>query len=405
MRRRNQSFSPEGKPDAAERLLGLRNAQRPERQPFGAMAVATNVVADNTGTLERRDGYSLALAATNITDAYAHQSGQYGLVVADGRLLSISQDLVASDLGAVAEQRYQWAQHEDRVAFAGYEDSGLVQGGRVLAPLRIPHASFAAAATSGSLPAGAYQVTAALRHAATGVEGPAAPSATVDVREHGGIHVAVDVPAGYEADVYVTEADGTVERYVGSGRAVYYRDEALGAPLTGAQAGAHPLPYGITALCFHEASLWAAIHDKPSNTAFLLQSEPWWPQLFRPAEEGFALPGEVLGMASTAEGLLAATDRAIWLRDRDGNLQLLADYGVVPGRPFAKDQDGNTAIWTKRGMCLFPPFRNLYQAEAGAWKLSVPPGHSASASLVNHKGLALAVALTDGGGTAFAQYS
>lgn len=405
MRRRNQSSAPDGKPDAAERLLGLRNAVRPERQPFGAMAQADNLVADATGSLERRDGYALALELPSVTDGYPHLSAAYAFVVADGRLLSVSPDLAVVDLGAAPEGRYQWAQHEDLAAYAGDEDCGLVRSGRVLSPLRIPHPPFFATATTGALPAGTYQVTAVLRHAATGVEGAAPPSASVTVGDKGGIHVAIDVPAGYEADAYITEADGTVERYAGSGASVHYLAESLGAPLAGAQVNAHPFPYGATALCFHEASLWVAIHDAASGTAFLLPSEPYWFQLFRPHEEGFAVPGTVLGMASTAEGLLVATDRAVWLRDKGDGLQLLADYGVVPGRPIAKDQDGTAVVWTKRGMCLFPPFRNLYQAEAGAWKLSVPPGAAASASIVNHNGLALAVALTDGGGEPFAQYS
>jgi hypothetical protein len=390
---------------AIRQFLGLRNVVRPERQPFGALAEADNVWIDDTGTVERRFGYTQALALSNVTDAYGHKSFRYAIVVANGSMYRIDDALGQILLGSgYTNETYQWAQVEDRIFFTGATEAGMILRGQTILPLRWPDTlSPNATETMGSLPPGQYQFVAVYRHAATGIEGPASPPFVIDTDDDCAFLIQSDPPTGYEADIYVTAADDTTFRLLGTGSSIIYNMPAtkLGAALDAEQLNADPLPQGVTAIEVHESSLYAVVYDQPSNTSYVWPSVPYWYQLFNLDDEGQAVNGRVLGMLSTPQGLLIGSDVGIWLMTPDDNMVRLADYGVVPGRPFARNAEGRIAVWTTRGLATITPegFQNRFDG-----KLSVAPGSSCSVALVDFDGSKQSIVLTDSGGTAFNPY-
>jgi hypothetical protein len=391
---------------AIRQFLGLRNVVRPERQPLGALAEADNVFLDDTGTVERRFGYAQSLPLSGVTDAYGHKSFRYAIVVANGSIYRVDDALGQTLLGTgYTDGVYQWAQVEDRIFFAGATEAGMILRGQSLLPLRWPDTPPPVVTeVNGGLSAGQYQFAQVYRHAETGMEGPASTPFAVDVGEDCAFLIQSDPPTGYEADIYVTAADDTTFRFLASGESVFYNVAAtqLGAALDPEQLNASPLPTApINAIEIHESSLYIAIYDQSANTSFIWPSAPYWYQLVNPDDDGLAINGKVLGMLSTPQGLLIGSDVGIWIRTPDDGMVRLADYGVVPGRPFARNAEGDIAVWTKRGLATVTAegFRNRFEG-----KLSVAPGSSCSVALVDFDGSKQSIVLTDSGGTAFNPY-
>jgi hypothetical protein len=73
---------------------------------------------------------------------------------------------------------------------------------------------------------------------------------------------------------------------------------------------------------------------------------------------------------------------------------------VVPGRPFATDQTGQTVLWTTRGVCVFPDFTPL-QLE----KVAVAPGGDCTATVVSRRGRRQCLVTTDGAGVPWNEYT
>jgi hypothetical protein len=390
---------------AIRQFLGLRNVVRPERQPLGALAEADNVWLDDTGTVERRFGYAQSLALTNVTDAYGHKNFRYAIVVANGSVYRIDDALGQTLLGTgYTDETYQWTQSEDRIFFAGATEAGMILRGQALLPLRWPDTPPPdVTEIDGGLPQGQYQFVQVYRHAATGIEGPASAPFVIDADDDCAFLIESDPPSGYEADIYVTAPDDTTFRLLGTGESVFYNVDAtqLGAALDAEQLNADPLPQGVTAIEVHESSLYAAVYDQPSNTSYVWPSVPYWYQLFNLDDDGQAVNGKVLGMLSTPQGLLIGSDVGIWLRTPDDGMVRLADYGVVPGRPFARNTEGRIAVWTTRGVATITAegFQNRFDG-----KLSVAPGSSCSVAMVDFDGSKQSIVLTDSGGTAFNPY-
>jgi hypothetical protein len=399
----NRSVAPVGK------FLGLRNADRPERLPYGSLQQADNVFVDNTGTIERRPGYVKVIPMAAGADLFECDHLNYAAYSDSGTIGIIDSDRNKIQLGSgYTEEKYQWAQVEEFIAFAGEMECGMIVGGKEIRPLRIEQPLQPSVSTGvGKLPPGEYQITAVYRDIVSGIESGAPYPATINTFSDSSLEISLPVPTGYEADVYVTACNDTVERYFATtlGESVVYNSDAttLGEPLEDAQIGTYPLPYGITAMAFHELSLFVSVWDQASNTSGVYRSEPGFYHLFRLDENAFGEPGKVLGMASTPEGLVIGTDRSIVVLGADENLTQLANFGVVGDRPMSRNQEGKAIIWTKRGQCVFPPFQNMFK-DGAAWKLTVPPGTQVANSFLNFHGLTQAVAITDGIGDAFNPY-
>lgn len=385
-------------------FLGIRNALRPERQPKNALAEAENVVLLDDGSVEGRIGYTQSLSLTNVTDAYEHKNLSYAIVVANGSILAVDPALGTKTLATgLTDTTFSWSQVEDRVIYAGKHDAGVIINGSSWMPLRFPTTPTPnASVTTGSMYAGNYGFMAVLRHVATGLEGPASYPTYKELTSTGGFLVSLSVPTGYEADIYVTAANDNSFQYLATTTStLIYNTSALNLKqeVEDYQVNTYPLPDDVNALAVHETCLWVGSYDQNSNTSIISYSQPYFYHIFDLSKEGFAVIGKVIQMLSVNEGLLIATDAGIWLRDQQENLVRIADYGVVPGKPLYKDQDGHVIIWTKRGLATFPPYKNVFDK-----KLSVAPGLNCAAVIVDIKGSRYSFVMTDTGGTPYNTY-
>jgi hypothetical protein len=149
-------------------------------------------------------------------------------------------------------------------------------------------------------------------------------------------------------------------------------------------------PQGVTVVSWFEASLYCA--QPVDNNTVIWQSKPFHYHLYDYDEAYIQVPGEVVAMERSAEGLCIATTKAIYLYNEA--LTKLADYGVVRGRPIVRLPSGQLLIYSVRGVCTIP-FQNLTEA-----KVSLPPGRECSTAVVDSGGISRFIALQDGGGTA-----
>ncbi len=385
------------KPIAVKKLLGIRNMLRPEEQPWGACADAVNVLVDDNDRLEARWGYmkEMGPASGEATDLYGDRSQEALFAVIDGDLVTIYEDMTSTVVvPGLADTVLQWTDLGDRVVYAGATDAGVLVNREHWQPLRIPVPEFvldtlvSPPELSPGAAGGQYQVTVTLTHVTSGVEGPAAPVQVVELTGDQPPVAIVDPPAGYVANQYTSEANGSV---------LYCN----GVPLDHVQRDAESLPMGITALAAAPGgALYAAIHDTTNDLGFVFWTQPFAWTCWRLDTDYLAVPGKVVGLAALPAGVLVATEHAVWLWNGEA-LQQLAPYGAVAGRPFAYDQEGGVWLWTTRGLCTLTPdgWRNLTGD-----RVRVPPGTWCTTQILERMGHASCVVVTDGEGDPVAAY-
>jgi hypothetical protein len=341
--------------------------------------------------IERREGFSRVVALTNATDLFTPIGHEGLFAVADTDLVSYSDDytptVLVSDL---TDETFAWDELGDRVFYAGATDCGVIADRVNWQPLRIPLPDVTVQTGTGSAySAGQYQVCVTFTHDASGVEGPASPIETIDLTEGELMDVEVTPVAGFTANVYISEPDGSVP--LGS----------YGEPVTFEQRDSQPFPDNVTAITAQGGVLYAAVYDSTNDLGFLFWSQPFFHTCWRLATDYVAVPGRILQTVKTDAGLLLATDKSIWVFDGD-NLKAVADYGGVAGQSIAQDREGSTMLWTQRGVCAFDAegLKNLTHG-----KLSVPPGTRCSTSIVENLGTTRFIAITDGAGTAANPYT
>jgi len=174
--------------------------------------------------------------------------------------------------------------------------------------------------------------------------------------------------------------------------------EFLGADGLALSALLYPLPLGTDVIQAWGGSIYAAqfLHN-PTQT-IIWRSQPLGYHLFRLDTDFIMVSGRVLMMAPHDDGLLIGTDDAIYSYDGT-KLEVLAEYGVVPGWCWAlDDEDSSIFIWTQRGMCRALPFENLTSGH-----VSVAPGVQAGAAVIARGGQKQFVVALHAGGTAFNQ--
>jgi hypothetical protein len=389
-------------------FTGLRNTLRPERLPYGALAVAENVICDDTGTLEIRPGYERVISLSNATDMFAPLSGEFMLLVQGGNLLSISDGgLAPVTLAAgLTDSFFQWAETTgDRVYYAGATDAGVVMNGKIALPLRYqapPQPKVVA--MSGYLPPGQYLIRAVYRNDMTGMESPASKLLVANLSATGSLHIEMPSQTGYWTDLYVSSTNGRVPYACGSvfeGGVIVVNGIGRNArPLAYEQRDTYPMPSGITALAYHAACLYAATYDQRNDLGTIWFSWPDQHQFFRLRKDFFTVPGKVLGLCSTTQGILIGTTKQILLQSLDNVITRLAQYGVVEGRPFSQDEEGLTGIWTQRGPATFDTsYKDLAEG-----KVSVPCGDRCVTQIIELHGMKQFFVLTDSGQFAFNPY-
>jgi uncharacterized surface protein with fasciclin (FAS1) repeats len=123
-------------------------------------------------------------------------------------------------------------------------------------------------------------------------------------------------------------------------------------------------------------------------------SQPLGFHLFALSSDFFMVQGEVTMLAPTESALIVGSTNSVYSYNAEG-LSKIADYGVVPGQHWSKD-DNRILFWTTRGVCSALPFTNLTEKN-----VSVAPGVRAGGCLVRTGGQKRYLSVIQQGDSAF----
>jgi hypothetical protein len=377
------------------------------RKDLGLKALydGTNVVISDTKKVVRRDGYSV-LRSGNVRSAYSCGGRLY---VVDGSTLYHMASVLdmRTIITGLTGTDYHWDDINGDAYFTNGVEAGICRGDAYL-PWRLAVPAISAAtivsAGAGSDPAfnmGATYTDATFRICATfetadGRE--TAPSEVVVL--HGSPLtnlIRVEIPTNYvRTNIYSTSADGAnlqlAARTTGSiatfNPARTHRE--FDAP------GTSSFPPGAAHVAFLKGRCFAARYLPEARQTVVWFSKPLAFHLWDLANDYLLLPGELSLMLWNNKGLLLGTTQAVYQYEEGGDLEMLVDYGVVPGTAGDTDAEGTAYFWTERGMCKAMPFENLTDKD-----VSMAPGARVTASMVYHNGLQQFIAVTQGGGDNF----
>lgn len=158
------------------------------------------------------------------------------------------------------------------------------------------------------------------------------------------------------------------------------------------------LPLGVDVIQFWRGVVYAAQYFPAEDQTVVWSSEPMGYHLFNLDSNFFVVPGQVLMLAPTKEALIVGTNNRIYATDTK-DLEVLAEYGVVPGQHWSKDDEGRTLFWSTRGVCAAKPFENLTEGQ-----VSVAPGVRAGGCVMRSGGQKRYVVALQQGGSAFNSY-
>lgn len=383
-------------PPRVEAFRGLNNVTDPLRLGLRWLVQADNVDITDTGAIEKRAGYSKTFAGA-LSDAYATLDFERLYVVDGGVLSAMAGPAVATPLvSGLSAAPMHFTEVNEQVFFNNGTDSGIVcPDGTVLEwRWETPDAPSVAAVT-GDIPAGLYQVRCTYV-LPDGRETGASESAEIVLTDGQALQITgIPQRTGCTTRVYIAPADSTVFQLARSGSAGFVWNsspDTLGAELTNAFMDA--VPAGAEVIAAWRGRIYVSLYLPTEDQTAILYSEPLAAHLFNYARNFISVPGRVTALAPHEDALVIGTSRKVYAYTPDA-LKTLADYGVVPGMPWATD--GNRLlIWTLRGLCQYPDFTNLTER-----RVSVAPGVHAGAALVEQDGQTRFVVALHAGGIAF----
>lgn len=378
-------------PPGIERFAGLNNVTDPLKLGLGYLSVADNVVVTDTGAIKKRTGYS-RVEAGNFSAAYSTLDYQRAYLVTGGSLRTLSGAVIKTDITSAP---MYWAEINDQVYFNNGTQRGVIlPDNSVIDWAWTVPATPTVTAVTGSLPAGLYQVRCTTL-TSDGRETGASDSFELVLPEGRALQI-----TGLAANsrVYIAPADSTVYQYAGtySGAFVWNNGpDNLGRELL--NNFLDPLPLGTDVIQFWKGRAFAAQYMPEHKQTVVWFSEPMGFHLFNLNSNFFMVPGEVTMLAPHDSALVIGTDTRQYAYTEAG-LKQIADYGVVPGQHWAKDDD-RIIYWTTRGVCTFP-FSNLTERS-----VSVAPGVQAGGTIMRSGGQKRFVVSLHQGGAAFNAYS
>ena len=154
------------------------------------------------------------------------------------------------------------------------------------------------------------------------------------------------------------------------------------------------LPLGATVIQHWRGRMYAAQFFPSENQTAVWFSEAMGFHLFNLDSNFVMLPGKVEMLAPHDDALVVGTDERVYAYSGD-KLATLAEYGVVPGQHWARD-DQQILFWSTRGLCAALPFQNLTEKQ-----ISVAPGVHAGGCLVRSGGQKRYLASLQQGGSPF----
>lgn len=375
---------------------GLNNVTDPLRLDLSWFAQADNCIVTDKGQMRRVDGFALKDNAASITGAYVTEDLQRFYVVDDGDLVQIVDGFARNTLATGLDSaQMNFAEVNGLVFFTNGIDRGVIQDGQVQAwGIEPPDAPLLAVGT-GMLPAGTYNVLCTFTDPARGIESGAGEVASVTVEDGSLIAItAIPQASGFTTNVYVTARDGKVyQRLVeNAGTGTTYNcvpdDLGMELPFWGIDSPRGTIP------AVYAGQMWIAEYFPPVDMTVIWASLPLHFHHFNLGDDAIVVPGEGKILEGFDDGLLIGTDRCIKLWNGE-QLQTLADYGVVSGWHASKLKK-QMYFWTLRGMCRAMPFENMTENT-----VSVAPGTSAGAAVIEQSGMKRYVVALHKGGVAY----
>lgn len=344
--------------------------QRLPRNEFGtrpiALREADNVDLDDAGVPRRRRGYAVALPLSMAHSGWSDALVPYGLLVNNGELCSLSQDLVLTQLGAyVGHQPLSYALIGSGIYFCNSVASGVVRdaGGVAAWAPEQPSGQPSVAPLDGlGLFPGLYQLAVTFVDE-NGRESGSTLAVQVEVGEGQGIHATAIPqpldPATTIINVYLSDANDQVLRRHTSLPAVGITDLRIGSKATGKVLDTQFLttmpPGQITRLFngLHLVARGKRLMWSPALRYGMHNAARGWTD--------FHATIDLVVPVGRAGVMVAAGDRTIWL---DGatpeNWTRNIAYGAgavpgshieVPGVAFSADDDdemGLSDMWLAR---------------------------------------------------------
>lgn len=361
---------------------GLNNVSETYRLSPEWFIQADNVDISKTFGVERCDGFVRRTTNSNVTGAYATEDQKRLYLVTNGEIRRMNADMtyvvvktgLSTTLPVSFDEVNGVVYYTNGVDFGCLEPTGWRPWG-ISSPSSAPAVSFS---SGGSLPSGTYGVY------VTHVDDRGMESSNnreeVVLTGSGQLSI-TDIPqkAGYTTNVYVTQANGTIHfllKEVAGTSVSYTNQDVLGRELPFVNLDT---PRGDTvAVC--NGKIWVSEPFPQYDYTVVWSSLPLQYHHFDYSTWGLVVPGIGRMLEVTGDTLVVGTDRQIFAYDEE-KLVELADYGVVDGFHGAMIGD-SLFFWSLRGLCSVMPFKNLTES-----KLSVAPGSSASAAVLEKDGM------------------
>lgn len=413
----NGGPTPATKPDIdrVTEFTGLNNVADPLNLGLAGQVQADNVDINAKSKIIRATGYRRVTTNTSITGAYATKDMTRAYVVDNGAMLQVLPDLSTRSLKTGLASAPTYFDEVNGIAFfANGTDFGLLDGdGYKPWGIASPGPPTATISAAGLLRKGIYQIVCTLVDA-NGLESSNSDVVVVQLNaDNSQIYITnIQQTSGYTTNLYVTEPDGQTFYLLrdGCGSEMSYSVSFLGRELpfwnTNTPRGTMP--------AYFAGRMYTQEYYPHADTTALWRSLPMHYHHFDPGAEGISVPGQVLMMKSTrethfsgnerltqrgvADAIIIGTDREIYTWDED-QLVLLASYGVVPGT-HAVEFKSKVYFWSLRGLCRALPFENLTEST-----VSVPPGLSAGAAVIEKDGTRRYVVALNKGGNAYNPYA
>lgn len=379
-----------------DRFMGLNNVSDPMRLDMGWLEIAENVNVTDTGSLEDREGFTLAMAGS-ITGSYSTIDFSRMYVVDSGALKAMTGNSSAVTLKTgLTSAPMHFTEVNKRVYFNNGVDRGVILPDNTVIDWAWPvPPSPNLSAVTGSLPAGLYRVCVTYTMP-DGRETGASEPVSIDIGDGQGLQISQISQMGLTPNVYIAPANSTIFQFAESpldtAMVWNYSPDELGMDLI--TDNLDPLPTGADVIQEWKGRIYAAQYFPQDDQTVIWFSQPLGFHLFNLNTDFIMVPGSGLMLAPADEALIVGTDKGVFAYDGKTFTEL-ANYGVVPGFHWSKD-DKRTLFWTKRGLCQALPFSNLTENA-----VSVAPGIHAGGAIVRRDGQKRYVVALKQGDSAF----
>lgn len=386
------------KPVVIDQFLGEVNTLAPNKQKLGSLALSSNVQVTNSGSLKKRNGYTLVAQGTAVKSSYGTQDHRFIFMVDNSNLYRLDNGGIRVLASGTTAGAYYWAEESsNRVFLAGIGLCAMIDNGDNVSSLYIPKpVGVTVQNGAGGISAGKVMIAAQYKNSA-GLLGPLSDPISVELSQ---ASVLVTVPslANHTAVVSMYTPMSGAWHIVGETNTFLALNSIpASSPTTDEiyfDVEAAPLS-SVVSIAFYQSRLVAAVCESPNLTRIQF-SVPYHYHLFHTTDDRFEIPDQVTGMMMVNDGLLITGRNGLYLMTNDIRLVRLADYGTPVGKAIERMTDGSVRIWTDRGVCRYPDFKNLTEAT-----VSLPPGIGCSTVLYEHEGSQYLLVCNDGQGAAY----